>query len=229
MTTPSSSNELFAGLLNAATQEQAASTAPATPVVDPVEEDDTPAQPSELDMLKQRAKLMGVQFSNNIGVEALKAKINAKLAGESQVEEAPVPAVEASKPALTERQIANLARKQMQMDALRLVRIRITNLNPNKKDLPGEIFTVSNRVIGAQRKFVPYGEASENGFHVPFIIYEQLKEREFQQIRNYKDSNGRPKQERKLVKEFAIEVLPQLTELELARLAASQAAKGGLD
>ena len=32
-------------------------------------------QPSELDMLKSRAKLMGITFSNNIGLDALKTKI----------------------------------------------------------------------------------------------------------------------------------------------------------
>jgi len=45
------------------------------------------AAPTELQMLKQRATVMGITYSNNIGVEALRAKINAKLNDEEEPNE----------------------------------------------------------------------------------------------------------------------------------------------
>lgn len=214
---------------------------------------------SELDMLKQRAKLMGIVFSNNIGIETLKAKIQEKLDSEaatdigSQVVEdeaaaetteagevngleaaaelavekitAPSPDVPTEKinPKMTLRQ------KQMQ-EQTRLVRCRIQNLDPKKKDLPGEIVTVGNEVIGTIRKFVPFGEVTDDGYHIPYIIYQELESRRFLNIRVGKDRRtGSPIVNTGWAKEFAIEVLDPLTPAELERLAAAQAAAGSVE
>jgi len=190
---------------------------------------------SELNMLKNRARLMGISFSNNIGIESLKARIQARLEGEAKEEEAkeepeiqeePVnsaPAVQASA-AVTRKS----KRQKMYAEQMKLVRVRITNLNPSKKDLPGEIFTFANKVLGAVRKFVPYGEVTEKGYHIPYCIYTQLKEREFVNIKTRKDSHGRTIVESSMSREFALEVLPSLTKAELASLAAQQAAADGM-
>lgn len=235
--------------------------APATQSAPELEIPDEDPEPevSELDMLKSRARLMNITFSNNIGVEALRAKIQAKLDDEQQPEEdeeepevaneteaaqqtpegqaalnaaanataAAAPAAQTAPAKPVNPKLA--ARRAMYEEQMRLVRVRITNLNPNKKDLPGEIFTVANKVLGTVRKFIPYGEATDNGYHIPFFIYQQLKEREFQLIKVTKDSKGREKIETRMAREFALEVLPALTEAELARLAASQAAAAGTD
>lgn len=249
MTTPSSSADLFKGLLPGAEQKTASTNPIVEPVVKPVveetlEEVDPPA-PTELDMLKKRAAVMGVSYSPNIGVDGLKAKIKAKLDGEaeekataiqaSQVQAPVITAnVDQSAPAtyvapLTAAQIKQRRRQAMRAEQLRLIRVRITNLNPSKKDLPGEIFTFANEVLGTVKKFIPYGEATENGYHIPFCIYTQLKEREFLNIRTRKDSRGRTVIEQSMAREFALEILNQLTPTELARLAASQAATRGTD
>ncbi|AZO51840.1 hypothetical protein EJ073_09605 [Mesorhizobium sp. M4B.F.Ca.ET.058.02.1.1] len=181
---------------------------------------------SQLDMLKQRARVMGIQFSNNIGLDALKAKIQAKLDGEAESqEEAPAePAVSAA----TGPKIKS-HRQQMRDEYMRLIRVRITNLDPKKKDLPGEIFTFANEVLGAVRKYIPYGEVTDNGYHIPYCIFLQLEDRKFLNIKVRKDNRGREIVESNWVREFALEVLPPLTEVELARLAASQAAAGGVE
>jgi hypothetical protein len=234
------------------------------PEADEDDETETAApKGDELSLLKQRATLMGIKFSNNIGVDSLRAKIKAKLEAEDPAEQeddgddgvevvltedpaaAKIRALEAqiaslqagtaSAPVSAEvKPVSKLAAKKnkraaMRKEQMRLVRLRITNLNPAKKDLPGEIFTFANSVLGAVRKFVPYGEATDNGYHVPYCIYQQLKEREFLQIKTSKDSRGREKIDTKWVREFALEELPQLTEVELARLAAQQAAAKGMD
>jgi hypothetical protein len=239
---PSSTENLFAGIAGiAAAPAPATPAAPVAPVVPAiVDEDDAPApQISELEMLKNRARLMGIVFSNNIGVDALRAKVRAKMEGEAEpVEAAPakveaettteVAAAPTTAPATPAAKKLTL-RQSLRQSEMALVRLRITNLDPKKKDLPGEIFTFANRILGSVKKYVPYGEATENGYHVPVCIYKQLKAREFLQIKTTKNSKGQDQVNAKYVREFALEVLPMLTTKELASLAASQAAAGGLD
>lgn len=275
--TAKSTENLFANVLASKASEAvgAAATVPATAPTAPAipDEQSAPQSPTELDMLKQRARVMGIPFSTNIGLEALRAKVNAKLNAESDdsqanedpnvndddvanqekqadastsdvdkdveiaalqakltaLTNAPVASAPAASAKLTPRQAANARRQELYNEQMKLVRLRIQNLNPNKANLPGEIFVVANRVLGAVKKYIPYGEQTDNGYHVPNWVYEQLKEREFQSIKVTKDSRGREKVETRMVREFALEVLPPLTERELAQLAAAQAAAGGLD
>lgn len=188
----------------------------------------------ELILLKERATQMGIAYSPNIGISALKAKIDAKLADDQagtageDVGDSEEGTATATKPAakpLTEQEI----RKKQFAEQLALVRLRITNLNPAKKDLQGEIITVANRYVGTVRKFVPYGEASDAGYHVPRIIYNELKDRKFNSIKVIKAKNGAQEYvEQRLVNEFALEVLPALTQKELDELARKQAAAEGM-
>lgn len=192
---------------------------------------DTAPLPDELAMLKQRAKLMGITFSGNIGLEALRAKVNARATGEPDPVDTDTsneanPFDEVSQVSPAEETRAQI-RARLQKECLQLVRLRITNLDPKKKDLPGEIITIGNEFIGNIKKFVPYGEVTDNGYHVPKIIYDELKGRKFLNIRVTK-KNGREHVEQNWAQEFSLDVLPQLTEHEIARLAATQAAAGGL-
>jgi hypothetical protein len=211
------------------------------------------SEAEELALLKGRAKLLGIQHSGNIGLAALKEKIAAKMAegdaGDNSgvapvpdaitvaipaptaaptITPAPAPAVAASAPLTAAQEKAQLRRKMLREESA-LIRLRITNLNPQKKDLPGEIFTVANELIGTFRKFIPYGEASENGYHVPMFIYRQLKDRKFLHIRTVKDKRtGTPRVITSWQREFALEELPPLTEEELKDLATAQAAAGSV-
>jgi hypothetical protein len=181
-------------------------------------------QPNELDMLKERARFMGITFSNHIGIEALKNKIESKMNGEPETTEQQsgvnplVPEVSAKVKMMT-------MREQLLAQAMKLVRVRITNMDPKKKDLPGEIITVANEYIGNVRKYIPYGEQSDDGYHVPQCIYDLLESRKFLNIRTIKDQKtGMNKVHTSWSKEFALEVLPQLTRKELDKLAAAQKA-----
>jgi hypothetical protein len=117
-------------------------------------------------------------------------------------------------------------RELMIQQEMKLVRLRITNLDPKKKDLPGEIFTVANEYLGTQRKYIPFGEVTDNGYHVPWCIYQMMKDRKFANIRTIKSANGQSRTETSLAQEFALEVLPPLTPRELEQLATAQAAAG---
>lgn len=182
--------------------------------------------PSELEVLKQRATLMNIKFSNNISVEKLREKIEA-----AQVKDEPV--VEATVNPLGEKQEAGVKKmtlgQKIRAEQTRLIRVRIQNLDPKKKDLPGEIITVANEYMGTVRKFVPFGEVTDNGYHIPYCIYEFLKERKFINITTRKGKNGLPDIRATEAREFSIEVLPPLTEAELAQLAQAQIAAGSLN
>lgn len=189
--------------------------------IDQTQDENTSEEVTELSLLKQRATMMGIAFSNNIGIEKLRERINEKLA-EEVAEEESIKSVEKK---------AKTLRQTIMEENMRMIRLRITNLDPKKKDLPGEIITVANEYLGTVRKFVPFGEVTEQGYHVPYCIYKLLKSRKFLNIRTVKNPQDplKPIIQQSWVNEFALEVLPQLTAEELAKLAAIQSASGGID
>ena len=187
----------------------------------------------ELTLLKDRAKLMGIKFSNNIRIEGLREKIAAKQAGEEMPADEPtnkvnpLDAAGAGEEAAAPKSMS--LREYMVSTQMKLVRLRIQNLDPKKKDLQGEVITVANEFLGTVRKFVPFGEVTDEGYHIPYCIYNMLSERVFLHIRTFKDKRtGQIQIEQKEVREFALEVLPPLTPKELAALATAQQAAGGL-
>lgn len=203
---------------------------------DQTQVDDSEEAPEidELAVLKQRAKMMNIKFSNNISVEALRKKIEQKMEAVENTENTDEdglgdPDFPNENPAVAKANAKLTLRQKIQAENMKLVRLRITNLDQKKKDLPGEIITVANEYLGTVRKFVPFGSATDNGYHVPWCIYEFLKSREFLSITTHRvPGTDRTVIKQRMVPEFALEVLPPLTKDELAKLAASQAAAGGV-
>ena len=181
------------------------------------ENDDLTSVVDELASLKARADLMGISYHPSIGVEKLREKINATLA--PKAEEAPV----AEAGAETEAQM----RSRLHREAAELVRVRVSCMNPFKKEWEGEIFTTGNSVVGTYKKYVPFN--TEDGWHIPRIIYNQLVQRECQIFVTVRDSRGNASRKGKMIKEFAVEVLPQLSTEELAELARRQAMAKSID
>lgn len=194
----------------------------------------------EMSILKQRAKLLGITHSNNISLETLRAKVKEKMessqgssSDDAEEEEAEAEQEEAQ-PELNplEGDTAGKApaktlskRDRIRREAMALVRCRITNLDPKKKDLPGEIFCVGNKFIGTVKKFIPYGEVTDDGYHIPKVLFDELESRKFLHIQTSKNKqNGQIQVKTSYAKEFAIEVLPMLTPEQLAKLAAAQLA-----
>ena len=187
----------------------------------------------ELTFLKERAKVMGIPFSNNISLETLRKRVADKMEGKDEAPEVNAltgdPEIAQAMAAKPLNQKANevALRKLMYAKQMRQVRVRITNMDPKKKDLPGEIWTVANEYLGTVRKFVPYGEQADDGFHIPYCLYRLLDSKRFLHIRDVKDrTTGIVRQDKVWAKEFSLDVLPSLTQGELDRLAAAQAAAG---
>ena len=174
---------------------------------------------SELAQLKLQAQRMGIPFSPNIGLDTLRERIRSALTAPT---EAPV---KESKVVMTATQI----RQQHLAEATKLIRVRVTCHNPMKKEWRGEVFTFANSIVGSIKKFVPYNtEGDENGYHIPHCIYQLMKDKKYQSFVTKKLANGDAVRVPKLAQEFSLEVLPQLTQEELNKLAADQRARNAL-
>lgn len=167
----------------------------------------------ELTTLKDRANLLGLKYHPSISVDKLREKI-AKATEEGPVDIA------------VEETVAQ-KRVRLKQNALALKRIRLTCMNPAKAEWDGEIFTAGNSLIGSVKKFVPFN--ADDGWHVPNIILQMLRERQCQIFVSAKDARGNNVRKGKMIKEFAIEVLDPLTQGELAELARRQAMAKAID
>jgi hypothetical protein len=102
-----------------------------------------------------------------------------------------------------------------------LVRCRIQNMNPAKKEWPGEIVSVGSAKLGTWKKYIPFN--SSEPYHIPKIIYDMLLEKKCTIFHTEKDERGNSVRKGRLVNEYALEVLPPLTPEELKELARQQA------
>jgi hypothetical protein len=205
-------------------------------------DNDLPVQ-DELTTLKARADMLGISYHPSIGLEKLRAKVNAAVSSEGPVEdEAQKEEDEASEdksadpemtapppPPAAPAKVETEAEKRirLKLEASALVRIRVTCMNPAKSEWEGEIFTVGNAGVGSFKKYVPFN--SDEGWHVPKIMFDHLKERQCQVFTTVKDERGNKVRRGKLIREFAIEVLPPLSKEELSELARRQAMSQAID
>jgi len=178
----------------------------------------------ELAALKARADMLGISYHPSIGLDKLRNKVNSQSVEDEPDEPEKVTTSKSVKPAVeTEGQI----RVRKKREASELVRIRVQCMNPAKKEWDGEIFTVGNAIVGSYKKYIPF--AADEGWHVPRIIYQHIKERQCQVFTAVKDSRGNTTRKGKLIKEFAVEVMEPLTQVELDEMARRQAMAKAID
>ena len=191
---------------------------------------------TELQVLKERADIMGITYKGNISTDKLRTMVNSVQSGTESLETIKKEAVEQKdapvKKEATPQEIAvQVARQksdhrvQMVKDCNKLIRVRVTCMNPDRAEHPGEIFTVSNSVVGTIKKYVPFN--ADEGWHVPQMILNMMEER-MCQVFVSKRVNGTVIKKGKLVKEFAIERLDALTPEELKIIEIRQAASATL-
>ena len=202
-------------------KKPAAPAAPAAPA-EPVDDSVVMAkavEAMELRLLKERADQMDITYHPSIGLAALTAKIAAAMNAPAGATEPVAPVVEES---IAERNM------RYRMEANRLIRVVVNNMNPATQLREGDVFTVANGVIGTIRKFIPFN--LEAGYHIPFALYQQLLERKCQVFYTIKDPRtGAKMRKGKLINEFNVVVLPPLTEEELKELATQQALNNSID
>lgn len=177
--------------------------------------------PDELTSLKARADLLGVKYHPSISLDKLRDKVNASVTVAEVVAPVETAIAEATEETVTQRRL------RKRKEANELLRIRVVCMNPAKKEWEGELFTAGNSLVGSFTKFVPFD--TEDGWHVPRIIYEQIAQRQCQLFTTIRDARGNSSRKGKLIREFSIEVMPQLTEKELTELARRQAMAKSVD
>ena len=165
---------------------------------------------NEKEALMARADKLGISYSNNIGLETLRKRIEAKL-DEADKEEEEV------------KHTASPLQKKRK-EALQLVRVNITSMENTKNNLSGEIFTVSNNVIGTVKRYIPFGQ----DWHIERIFLDTLREKQFQRFTSVNTTNGSVRRAM-LVPAYAIQELPPLTEKELDELRKSQMARNSIE
>ena len=178
----------------------------------------------EMAALKARARLLKITVRGNPSLETMRKLVNDAINGTTEETS------EGSTPTSAPKALTKQEKEQQVIDdAMRLVRVRIVCMNPAKRDVQGEIISVGNKLLGTVKKFVPFvASAHPDGYHLPNILYQEMKSRKYQGFRTVSHNNGQKTQEAALFNEFAIEVLPNLTPEELKELAQVQAAKKGV-
>ena len=185
---------------------------------------------SEIEQLRQQAKDLGIKHHPKLGVKKLSvlvAEADGKPAAVPAAAPEPAAPAKPKKKATVSAAELNIARRAQNIrEAKQLVRIRLTCMDPNKKDWDGEIFTVQNKKVGTLRKYIPFN--AENGYHVPRMMLNMLKNKQCQVFRTV-TRNGVKVRQGNLVPAFAIQELDNLTKEELKQIATRQAAQGEMD
>lgn len=207
----------------------------------------------KLEMLKNQAKALGITFSPNIGYDKLLEKVKEASHNENidaLLEEAGNPEPETNTVAVesksvpvaqpkheldfdhvTKEELASMSEVERTIfkkkKATRLRRVIVNCLNAKKQDLPGEVITVGNSVLGSITKYIPFGIP----WHIPEFIYNNLLERKYlyHGVTTRDLKTGREERFTKMMPEYSIQDLPPLTKEELKQLAQEQAAGNRID
>lgn len=180
------------------------------------------AEKNERELLKERAKKLGLTFVENIPTEKLKDLIDTALNDEPKMDTTPSGSemTAPSKPETRGQMKARLAK-----EAGKLIRVRVTCMDPNRKEWEGELISVGNSVVGSFRKYIPFNTE----WHIPNIILNHLKEAKCQVFFTTKGPRGDKIRKGKQVRAYSIDILDPLTDKELEDLAKQQAMAGTID
>ena len=202
------------------------------------------SNPLKLQHIQAQADMLGVKYHHRAGIEKIQQLIDDHLMAQNTGEnELPDPAAEASirKEAKTPEipgypdPVVPLTEAEYKKEALReakakvgaLMRVRVTCMDPHKKNWPGEIISVGSAKLGTFKRYVPFD--TEEPWHIPKIIYDVLEERMCSVPIKKKDARGHKTTAYKQVKAYAITVEEPLTPEEIKELARKQAMAGGLE
>ena len=182
----------------------------------------------EREALKARCQLLGIQTQGNQSNETLRALIRAKQDEMDAAVRQANPAAFDEAVETSEGRTPSL-REYLKTEALKLVRVRISCMNPQLAKMGSVIITTGNEYTGTVRKVVFFGEKTENGYHIPQVILNVLQRRKFQQVVEERNHKGHLVPRARWMKEFNIEILPPLTQKELNALKDRQLATNSID
>lgn len=158
---------------------------------------------------------MGISYTANDTITRLQIKINSRLRFPKDLPVEPeVNGIPVSRFNATKDSSASSVDLKLRKECLRLVRIKVTNLYPQEKNLKGSIFTWLSSEAGEIKYFVPFGEAcGEHGVYIPVVIVDWLKSAKYIDItEGTHPDNPRIKIPKSVKKaKYFVEELPPLT------------------
>lgn len=199
-----------------------------------IDEDDFSMRP-RIDVLKERARSLGISHSPNIGEAKLAEKIDQYLLDtqgindndgldDDDTEDGDLPIKRRqSTPKKSEAEIKADARKQAQL----LVRVNVTPNDPRCIQLNGELILTGNALTGTIGKFVPFN--TPRGYLIPQSILNVLKDRTYTHFRYRKDAYGNDIPYPVQRKAFNIEIMKPLTQKQIDAIAKRQIAAARWD
>ncbi len=131
---------------------------------------------------------------------------------------------------ITEDQLDDFKFNGVELEGLResntmkLIRVIVRPNDPLKLESTGEIFSFGNSVANhgkVVKKYVPFN--NEEGWHIPNIIFENIKAAECQIFKEVV-RNGQETMEPQRIKAYNVEVLDDLTQEEVDKIAVRQKA-----
>lgn len=196
--------------------------------LDPNEMSPEQRDQEEKSMLRARLKTMGKNPSPNASVETLRQQLTDAMEGKADEGSKATPDKVPGSAPVSGKQLS--LHEYLRKKSHKLRRVRITCHNPNKRELPGEFISVGNNFMGVIKRYVPFGEQTDGGWHIEQAIYDVLKARQYVDIRTKTDRRtGAITVTTRLAQEFGIEDLPDLSPLELKQLGTAQVAAGTSD
>ena len=123
--------------------------------------------------------------------------------------------------AQAEKEISKKVTDNRAKEAMRLIRCIVTCNNKNKTSYTGEIFCARNAVVPEVKKFIPFGVPT----HIPQILFNMIKEKQYQQFKTRK-VNGNTVKESFMVAEYNIQLLDPITAEEFNAIKQKQLAEG---
>jgi len=181
------------------------------------------SEDQQLEILKNEATNYGLKFHPNIGLETLRERINLFLLELDKETDKPDVEIEHNEKRLKDIVQSKDANTKAREEALSLVRLRVTAMDPSKKEYTGEIFCAGNSIVGTVKKFVPFA----TDWHVPKIIFNMIEQRKFQTFSEVAMPGGGKVKRGRLVPAYAIDVLDPLTEDEIKELKQRQLMASG--
>jgi hypothetical protein len=174
--------------------------------------DEMQSAPTVLDFLKKEAAELGIKHHPKIGEDKLREKIQ-EYKDKLEAEQAKAVATQEEAPKANPKASNRMALKREQ---LQLVRIRLSALNPHMKGLKGQVFSVSNSLVGTVKKYIPFD--SPNGWHVPKILVDSLDGKQFQTFREITTPTGKTIKRSVSAKAYSIQYLAPLSAEEWAKI-----------
>ena len=172
--------------------------------------------PTERELLKQKADLLGLTYASNISTDKLRDLIN----------QANAP-VEVKQDTLVNKSGSSVEDEAMalRLELTKKIRVMITCNDPLMKDWDmTPYYSFSNSTLTLDSITIPLGVE----WHIPNAYVGMLQAMECKIPVKTKDEKGRPITTRRTIKKYNVNILPPLTAEELEALKMAQVMRDGL-